>query len=194
MLSWTSIELGCFISAATCVLLYFRLTPKITILNLYMCWVWKSLLKKELEFWRIDELTIEPCCALKYYPEIEQVGIAGDPKKHCNNPSNRRWRRKRGRRRARRRRRPGKQTKTLATQSWASSAHLSGTWWSTRKHPELPRCQISLFGLTVSGFGFLSCWKMVISSDICLGLSWDGASVHFHFHPGNIAWYSRLSH
>ena len=26
-------------------------------------------------------MTIEPCCALKYYPEIEQVGIAGDPKK-----------------------------------------------------------------------------------------------------------------
>ena len=30
-------------------------------------------LQKELEFWRIDELTIEPCCALKYYPEIEQA-------------------------------------------------------------------------------------------------------------------------
>ena len=38
------------------------------------------MLKKELEFWRIDELTIEPCCALKYYPEIEQVGIAEDLK------------------------------------------------------------------------------------------------------------------
>ena len=25
-------------------------------------------------------MTIEPCCALKYYPEIEQVGIAGDLK------------------------------------------------------------------------------------------------------------------
>ena len=31
--------------------------------------------QKELEFWHIDELTIEPCCALKYYPEIEQVTI-----------------------------------------------------------------------------------------------------------------------
>ena len=28
-------------------------------------------LQKELEFWRIDELTIEPCCALKYFPKIE---------------------------------------------------------------------------------------------------------------------------
>ena len=31
--------------------------------------------QEELEFWCIDELTIEPCCALKYYPEIEQVTI-----------------------------------------------------------------------------------------------------------------------
>lgn len=27
--------------------------------------------KKELEYWGIDELLLEPCCALKYYPEIE---------------------------------------------------------------------------------------------------------------------------
>lgn len=28
-------------------------------------------LQKDLEFWGIDELMMEPCCALKYYPEIE---------------------------------------------------------------------------------------------------------------------------
>ncbi len=27
--------------------------------------------KTELEYWGIDELLLEPCCALKYYPEIE---------------------------------------------------------------------------------------------------------------------------
>ena len=25
----------------------------------------------DLEYWGIDELMMEPCCALKYYPEIE---------------------------------------------------------------------------------------------------------------------------
>ena len=39
-------------------------------------------LQKDLEYWGIDELMMEPCCALKYYPEIEtcvnekQVGRA----------------------------------------------------------------------------------------------------------------------
>ena len=28
-------------------------------------------LQKDLEYWQIDELILEPCCALKYYPEIE---------------------------------------------------------------------------------------------------------------------------
>ena len=27
-----------------------------------------SLLQKDLEYWQIDELILEPCCALKYYP------------------------------------------------------------------------------------------------------------------------------
>jgi hypothetical protein len=27
--------------------------------------------KIDLDYWRIDELLLEPCCALKYYPEIE---------------------------------------------------------------------------------------------------------------------------
>ena len=26
---------------------------------------------EKTEFWEIDELLLEPCCALKYYPEIE---------------------------------------------------------------------------------------------------------------------------
>ena len=28
-------------------------------------------MQKDLEYWQIDELILEPCCALKYYPEIE---------------------------------------------------------------------------------------------------------------------------
>ena len=28
-------------------------------------------LQKDMEYWGIDELMMEPCCALKYYPEIE---------------------------------------------------------------------------------------------------------------------------
>ncbi|CAB4057318.1 KCNB1 [Lepeophtheirus salmonis] len=28
-------------------------------------------LQKDLDYWQIDELILEPCCALKYYPEIE---------------------------------------------------------------------------------------------------------------------------
>ena len=28
-------------------------------------------LQKDLEYWSIDELTMEPCCALKYYPQID---------------------------------------------------------------------------------------------------------------------------
>ena len=43
-------------------------------------------LQKDLEYWAIDELMMEPCCALKYYPEIEI----------CHNEKQvRRWRRRR---------------------------------------------------------------------------------------------------
>ena len=28
-------------------------------------------LQKDLEYWCVDELTMEPCCALKYYPQID---------------------------------------------------------------------------------------------------------------------------
>ncbi|CAB4061766.1 KCNB1 [Lepeophtheirus salmonis] len=30
-----------------------------------------TVFKKDLNFWGIDELYLEPCCALKYYPEME---------------------------------------------------------------------------------------------------------------------------
>ena len=28
-------------------------------------------IKCDLEYWGLDELLLEPCCALKYYPEVE---------------------------------------------------------------------------------------------------------------------------
>ena len=28
-------------------------------------------LQKDLEYWLLDELIMEPCCALKYFPKIE---------------------------------------------------------------------------------------------------------------------------
>ena len=28
-------------------------------------------LQRDLEYWSIDELIMEPCCALKYYPQID---------------------------------------------------------------------------------------------------------------------------
>ena len=36
--------------------------------------------KEDLAFWGIDELFLDPCCALKYYPEIEtcQKEFIGD--------------------------------------------------------------------------------------------------------------------
>ena len=27
--------------------------------------------KEDLDFWNINELLLEPCCALKYFPDIE---------------------------------------------------------------------------------------------------------------------------
>ena len=30
-----------------------------------------SVLQKDILYWGIDELTMEPCCALKYYPEVK---------------------------------------------------------------------------------------------------------------------------
>ena len=29
-----------------------------------------AVLQKDILYWGIDELTMEPCCALKYYPEV----------------------------------------------------------------------------------------------------------------------------
>ena len=33
-------------------------------------------LQKDLEYWLLDELIMEPCCALKYFPKIEVPIIA----------------------------------------------------------------------------------------------------------------------
>lgn len=37
----------------------------------FVRYLMRILLQKDLEYWQIDELILEPCCALKYYPEIE---------------------------------------------------------------------------------------------------------------------------
>lgn len=45
-------------------------------------------LQKDLEFWGIDELMMEPCCALKYYPEIETCvneKQVSNPMQECDN-------------------------------------------------------------------------------------------------------------
>ena len=31
--------------------------------------------KDDLEFWNINELLLEPCCALKYFPDIEVLRL-----------------------------------------------------------------------------------------------------------------------
>ena len=31
--------------------------------------------KKDLEYWAVDEYTLEPCCALKYFPEVGMVMV-----------------------------------------------------------------------------------------------------------------------
>ena len=33
----------------------------------------RSVLQKDLEYWQIDELILEPCCALKYYPGRKKI-------------------------------------------------------------------------------------------------------------------------
>ena len=30
--------------------------------------------QKDLEYWAIDEYSLEPCCALKYFPEVRRSG------------------------------------------------------------------------------------------------------------------------
>ena len=30
-------------------------------------------LRRDFEYWGLDELLIEPCCALKYYPALEVI-------------------------------------------------------------------------------------------------------------------------
>ena len=31
--------------------------------------------QKDLEYWAVDEYTLEPCCALKYFPEVGLVMV-----------------------------------------------------------------------------------------------------------------------
>ena len=35
--------------------------------------------QKDLEYWAIDEYSLEPCCALKYFPEVRCVDDGGIP-------------------------------------------------------------------------------------------------------------------
>ena len=37
-------------------------------------------MRKDFEYWELDELDLEPCCALKFYPNIEicNTQIEGD--------------------------------------------------------------------------------------------------------------------
>ena len=37
-------------------------------------------MRRDFLYWGLDELNLEPCCALKFYPQIEicQTQIAGD--------------------------------------------------------------------------------------------------------------------
>ena len=37
-------------------------------------------MRRDFEFWGLDELSLEPCCALKFYPQIEtcNLQIEGD--------------------------------------------------------------------------------------------------------------------
>ena len=30
--------------------------------------------QKDLEYWAVDEYSLEPCCALKYFPEVRRAG------------------------------------------------------------------------------------------------------------------------
>ena len=74
-LSLIFIGLACFISITTCVPWSCRWVKLDRLLQLrhYLlcCIILNFLLQKDLEYWQIDELILEPCCALKYYPEIE---------------------------------------------------------------------------------------------------------------------------
>ena len=37
----------------------------------YLIGMCPLVIKCDLEYWGLDELLLEPCCALKYYPEVE---------------------------------------------------------------------------------------------------------------------------
>ena len=85
---WISTELAFFTSTMTCALWCSRsvltkisssgVSIRLCVMTLsllqrreFVRYLMRILLQKDLEYWQIDELILEPCCALKYYPEIE---------------------------------------------------------------------------------------------------------------------------
>ena len=64
----TSTELGCFISVTALARLYGEFHSYIKDCYFYLC---ANSRKDDLEFWNINELLLEPCCALKFFPDIE---------------------------------------------------------------------------------------------------------------------------
>ena len=45
---------------------FLRRVLKIDFIHLFF-----AVMKYDFDFWGIDEMFLEPCCALKYYPEME---------------------------------------------------------------------------------------------------------------------------
>ena len=64
----TSTELGCFTSVTALARLYGEFYSYIEDCYFYSC---VNSRKDDLEFWNINELLLEPCCALKFFPDIE---------------------------------------------------------------------------------------------------------------------------
>ena len=67
----TSTELECFISVTALARLYGEFYSYIKDSYFYF---WVNSRKDDLEFWNINELLLEPCCALKFFPDIEASG------------------------------------------------------------------------------------------------------------------------
>ena len=61
----TSTELACFIYVTAPARLFGELH---SFLHYLPCAISR---KDDLEFWNINELLLEPCCALKFFPDIE---------------------------------------------------------------------------------------------------------------------------
>ena len=125
----TSTALGCFTFVTALVQLSGYLYP-INYLDLIFP---VSFRKDDLEFWNINELLLEPCCALKYFPDIE----VGSERNNFHHNQDFIWRfasrRRRARGRDRRQRIRGLLRKTSALTDLASCGASAGTWRSTRR-------------------------------------------------------------